>query len=344
MVENSRSDALGPGVTDQMVENAITTSGYPLQLLVSSMLRESFFLQEEWGYIDSDTRSTRTIDIVASRQLYDLKQDEPPARIRPELHFIIECKQSELPYIFFLSDGKPWVHHFPGIAGLKNNEIQITSDDDPATWSFDPLHLIGLDQSPFLTEAAPVCITFSKCVRKSPNLVLDGSNAYNSIMSPILKAIAHFEKVQHPPTTAYYFDCQLVIGLAVLDAPMVGVRITKTGQERTRLSWVRVVRRQPHEGIHKYDNSRVFGVDIVHKDYLQAYIQQHVLPFAEQFAERALRHAQVLADGKGFISGMGSNSWTELEERLQPSGVVTSAKRAKSILGRITGLLIVRRN
>jgi hypothetical protein len=335
--ENPVANTLGAGVTAAMVEQAIHESGYPLQLVVAQELAHEFALQEEWSFVDPDSGSTRTIDLLASKRLFEL--EEPQPRVRPALNFVIECKQSELPYVFFLSGSNPWVPDFPLISGLKTRDIVITSDDNPSRWTFRPLHVLELDRHPFLTEAVPFCMTFSKCVRKGSDLVLSGSDPYQSLVFPILKAASYFDKVQSPPPTAYYFDCEIVIGLGVLDAPMVGVCLTDSGTKSELLPWVRVVRHQPSNGVHKYDRSQVFGIDIVHKGYLGTYVDQHVMPFANEFSRLVLKYPDVLANARGFVSGMGENSWTNIEPRLQRAMLTTGRKRWKVVLSNLTALL-----
>ena len=119
------------------------------------------------------------------------------------------------------------------IAGLKTRNIAITSDDDPSTWNFDPISVFDLNRHPFLTEETPICMTFSKCVRKGSDLVLSGSDAYQNLVFPLTKAALHLRDRQTPPKTAYYFDCDLIIPLAVIDAPMVGVSLEKNGTNIT---------------------------------------------------------------------------------------------------------------
>ena len=303
-------------MTDEMVSSAVKASGYPLQLVVARTLRENFSLIEEWGFTDPETQTVRTIDLLASKQLYDLQGPQP--RVRPAITFVIECKQSELPYVFFLAEAKCWLPDFPLVSGLKSNDIVTTSDDDPSTWHHRPLDLLGLQHTqPFLKDAPHFCVTFSRCVRKGSALALSGSDPYQSVMFPILKAMCHFDCVQRPPVTAHYFDCNLVIGLAVLDAPMVAVKMTDSGSESTLVPWVRIVRHEPCEGEHKYDRYRVCGVDVVHKDYLRDYVREHALPFAAEFGRLALKHATVLAECRGFIPSMRKQGWTGMEARLQ---------------------------
>ena len=313
--ENPSSNRLTPGVSVEVLADAIHASGYPLQLQVAQNLSEGFYIQEEWSYIDHQTQVPRTIDLVASRELFEWKDPQP--RVRPELNLVIECKQSDLPYVFFLSDRHPRLPDFPTISGLKAKNVVITSDDDPSSWHIPPLGALGLDQHSFLSDSVPFCVTFSKCVRHGKKLTLSGSDPYQNLMLPILKAADHFDQTQIPPPTAHYFDGHLVIGVGVLDAPMVGVRLTDSGPNTELLPWVRVVRHEPTGEASKYTSSRVRGVEIVHKDYLNQYVDRHALPFAREFAQLVLKHPDVLADAKGFVPGMGKNSWTEIETRLQ---------------------------
>ena len=45
-----------------------------------------------------------------------------------------------------------------------------------------------------------------------------------------------------------------------------------------------------------------------------------MLPFAKSLSLKMLKHHQVLADGKGFVKGMGKDSWRKIEERLEERG------------------------
>lgn len=339
---NPTTNELGNGITENHVQHAVFDSGYPLQTTVVNNLLSRFQVQEEWSYVDSDTQTIRTLDILASRDLFEFTEPQP--RIRPSLDLLIECKKSELPYVFFLTQSKPWVPHFPIIAGLSSEYINLTSDDDPSTWSFRVLHVLGLESHPFLRNAPEFCTTFSKCVRKGKNIALSGSESYNGLVFPILKSLSHFRLVEQPPKTAIYFDCHLVIGLGVLDSPMVGVRIKDNGNEMELLPWVRVVRHQSGDEEDHYHRINIYALDIVHKDFLETYLEKHVLPFANVFSQFALKHQHVLAESRGFVSGLGKDSWHNIEDRLDKFGGEAKTKRYKAIGKKIFSLVWGRKN
>lgn len=97
---NPSTNSLGSGVTESDLANAIQHSGYPFQTIIANSLRDNFYVQDEWAYIDRDTKELRTIDLLASKNLYD--RDSPEKNlVRPSINLIIECKQSDLPMCFF---------------------------------------------------------------------------------------------------------------------------------------------------------------------------------------------------------------------------------------------------
>ena len=333
---NLPANTLGPGVSDDAVKNAIESSGYPLQLAVAKELRKSFSLQEEWAFRDDDTGDIRTIDILATAFL---PSSEPNPRIRPAVTLVIECKQSELPYVFFLTDGLPLAHDFPVVAGLKSEEVVLVTDDNNSSWHLSPLlAILGYEAwqtDTFLATGAPRCVTLSKCVRKGKDLELSGSEPYQGLVFPISKAVRSYQKSLTQVSTAYYFDCQIVIGLAVIDAPMVGVRLTDSGVEPALVPWVRILRHEPFGGQGRAACSRTVGIDVVHKSYLAAYVKKQLLEFSFNFASNALEHQRELAESRGFVSGMGADSWSEIHRRLEPMSFGSRPRRLASALKKL---------
>ena len=215
----------------------------------------------------------------------------------------------------------------------------ITSDDDPSTWDYSVLQVLELGSHPFLIDQPKFCMTFSKCARKGKDLELSGSAPFLGLVFPLLKALFHFSKVETPPETAWYFDAHLAIGLAVVDAPMIGVHVTEAGNEIELLPWVRVIRHQSSESSDWLHKINANAIDVVHSDYLAQYIKEKLMPFAEEFSKLALKHQHVLAEGKGFVTGMGQNGWTNIEPRLQRAKLKNKAKRYRAIGTNIMRLL-----
>lgn len=340
---NPLANILGAGISDDQVSEAVEKSGYPLQYKVASLLRPLFWTQEEWSFLDRQTGELRTTDLLATRPLFEYEKWKG-TRIRPELNLIIECKQSQLPYVFFLSKELGWVSHFPMFAGLFQHDIELTTDDDPSTWTLPLLQVLDMEEHPFVKEVPAFSTLFSKTVRKGEKLELSGTEAFQGLVLPLLKALHHFSRVHSPSETAMYFDCHMVLGLGVLDAPMVAVRMTDAGYQLEMVPWVRVVR---HEGDQLEDwprTGKLYAIDIVHKDFLVTFVEQHLLPFAQTFSERALLQQRVLASGKGFVSGLGKGHIHDLETRLQPRHLQAKATRGRLFVSSVLGFLTRRRS
>jgi hypothetical protein len=328
---NPNSNHLGPGINDDDVISAITKSGFPLQTIVAQRLRRDFNVQDEWSYIDRDTKEIRTIDILASRVLYNFADKNHP-RIRPTLNILIECKQSILPYVFFLSPNSPWLSEYPILSGLFKNSIILSTDDDASTYNDTIIQALGLNNHPFVIEGPRYSMTFSKCARKGSDLELSGTEAYQGLVLPLVKSMLHFQSAATPPPTAYYFDCHLTIPLAVLDAPMIGVDAENNNP--ILLPWIRVVRNESYEKEDQSERFKTYAIDVIHKDFLDTYLQEHLLPFANHFSDLALKHQTEIATGEGYATGL-SKRWHPIEERLQPRELKIKAARGKVILSHI---------
>jgi hypothetical protein len=313
---NPADNRLAPGITEEQLSEAVRKSGYPLQTLIASSLRLDFAVQEEWSFLDNDTGALRTLDILADRALYEVHAEQP--FVRPHLTLLIECKQADLPFVFFISATRPWTRNFPYFAGLAQDKIIVETDDDPSTYNETVLTALSLSDHPFVCNAAEPCMSLSKCVRSGKNIELSGTEAYQNIVLPLVKALRHFKKQEQPPSTARYFDCHIPLGIAILDAPMVAVRVQNNGSALSLTPWVRVVRHEAVEADHSQDRMQTFGLDIVHRSFFDKYLQQHAIPFAQQLAQLAIKHHIELSSGEGFVPGMGANWATNIEQRLRP--------------------------
>jgi len=331
---NTTTNRLGAGVSEEQVLDAVVRSGYPLQTVIGDVLRaksfsrnEKFTIQEEWSFIDRDTKELRTLDLLAELRLHDWN---PQPRVRPQLCLLIECKQSQLPYVFFQTSSKPHLFNFPMVAGLRSDKIAITTDDDPSTWTLSVINVLDLERDPF-QFTPPFCHTLSKCVRKGSDLELSGSDAYNGLVLPLVKALQHYAIAHTPVDTAWYYDCNFTVAVAILDAPMIGVSVEQSEPILSMLPWVRVLRHEYLEDAERFERDRHWVLDVVHKDFFSDYLDKHLIPFVERSAERVLRHTTELATGSAFVPRMGANGWGTFEVRMKPRSTVSRVARATAV-------------
>jgi hypothetical protein len=316
-ITNPETNKLIAGVTEADITNAVGRSGYPLQSIVADLCEElEFRTVQEWGFVDKDSGHLRTLDVKAEKYLFDGAHGAE-ARVRPSLVLLIECKQSQLPYIFFLARHPIRISHFPVLAGLHHNEIALKTDDDRSTYNVGILGALDLESHKFVVDDPEFCSSFSKCVRKGKELELSGSEPFLEVVSPLVKALHHFRSAVEPPKTALYFDLFLALAVAVIDGPMVGIKVKGKTNELTFLPWVRTVRHEYWDAPHRWERGRAFAVDIVHKDFFRTYVEEYVQPFAVEFSRLALKHHEVIASGKGFAEGMAKVSYRKIESCLK---------------------------
>jgi hypothetical protein len=312
---NPSTNQLRPGLSEEQLADAIGSSGYPLQTVIADYLRARFRVQEEWGYTDSSSGVVRTLDLFAERSY---TPDDPNTfRVRPALDLLIECKQSELPYVFFLTDSvRAW--RFPVVAGLYSSSVTIETDDDRSTWILPIIDVLELRSHPFL-DAPNTAATFSKCFRAGKEVQLSGTDPYNSLVLPLASALANFVARTRPEVAAAWQDERVVLAVGILDAPMVGVRLQNRTTGLELVPWVRVVRNTPDARDHitrPYGESVV--IDIVHRDYFSNYLEQWVEPFMTELRSRSEKHHEEIASGRAFAARMGEGSLSGIEQRLTP--------------------------
>lgn len=337
--DNPEGNGLPEGLDEIKLAEAVLKSGYPLQISVANQLRKSYFVQHEWSFNDDETNTLRALDIFAEKRLYMYQENNHP-RIRPTLNLLIECKQADLPYVFFLSPDKPYTRNFPIIAGLPKNSIEIKTDDDPSTWHLSLTQALNLDTHDFIKQSVGCCMSLSKVERKGKDLKvqdyteieLSGKDPFKNIVLPLVKAVKHFCKDEQPPVTAHYFDLHITMAVAILDAPMVTVQETQEGQQIISTPWVRVFRHEYSENEDWSDRSQMYAIDFVHKDYLEKFLTDHVEPFSKHLGDLALKHAEEIISGKGFAKDMEKHWVSGVEERLQPRNVAKRVGRISTII------------
>ncbi len=296
-LENPLRNALGVGLTLEKVETAIAKSGYPLQTHVAHILRNyGFRVSPEWSFIDRDSHDLRSMDLRASLRLYELGDQ---TRARPALDLLIECKQSELPFIFFTGETLPWSARLPFVVGLKQDKFSVSTDRIGGSFTTDLQSAISL-QSHRFNNTAPIAYTMSKCQRKGSDVILSGEEAYSGIVLPLVKALHHLKVAEAPPTTAHYFDVHYAVALAVLDAPMLKFE----NGSATMAPWVRLLRHEAGDSrLGKNDRGITVAVDLVHREFLDTYLRDHLIPAGQDFAAKVLRHPQEVADCEGHLNG-----------------------------------------
>ncbi len=297
---------LPAGVSLEDLVEAVRSSGYPLQGRVADAVGElvgapmAAAIHEEWRYVDAESGRSRAIDVrceIFPETTADLE------RVRPFVDLLIECKSSELPWLFFTRPGSGHTVALPRIAGLPSEELRI-SDHKGGSWRLPAVQACGLIAEPFVLDAAPSAGSFARVRRKGKKLELSGTEGWESLTSPLLKAVDYLCEVTAPPATLRAFDARLVLPIAVLDAPMYQIGSDASGSPQIEpISWVRVERHEtPIPGSHP-TRPRLSSFDVIQVDALSTYVPE-VLSFGDQFVRAVRRHQHSLADGHGFVPSM----------------------------------------
>ncbi|MBO2437282.1 hypothetical protein [Actinomadura nitritigenes] len=314
MASESDAGQLGAGISAASLMEAVRRSGYPFQAEVARDLRSALselggrsFIQEEWAFVDSESEQTRTLDIWAK---VPLSSPETIRRrqILPHLDMLIECKQSELPYVFFLrSELSGETFNYPEIVGLPDGRLKIfraSSDGKPtgASLSISLQNALNAENLEFCNMPAPVAISFAKVLRKGGSkLELTGEDTYRAITMPLSKAADYLKSSYEIRQPKNRVRLNFIVCLAVLRAPMVGVYLHQGKQMLMNTPWIRVSRMEP---LRESDgggrvNSMIRYFDVIHFDYFKQYVKVLIRDM-QALAQRCADHSEVLRAGVGL--------------------------------------------
>ena len=309
----------GAGVTESALREAVSRSGYPLQGVAVDTITSTLRLgcrdanewatrvQEEWSYIDLDEGKVRNLDALVVHDLTpnDVVTDyghilKPAGSFRHHLVFLVECKQSMLPFVFFLRNAD--AGSVPSVIGWPHPEIDVEVGGDRGEGGFHYFmtapDAFGLSQFRHCPDA-PVAIGMRHVVRRGNKVELSGDEVFRELSLPLSKALAHYresvERRERPG--ALYHDLHNVHAVVVLRAPMVGIRSEGDDFTTEHLSVVRLVRVEPGSE-QRFASSAISTTDVVHIDALGEYVSE-VVAAAQLVVARVNENAVCLLTGEG---------------------------------------------
>ncbi|MCV7229091.1 hypothetical protein [Mycolicibacterium komossense] len=317
------------GISISDVSEAIAHSGYPLQADVAHVIKQAvdrsynvtLNLQEEWTYVDGESDQVRSLDTYAAmnfvRRFDNLDRvelqdgDDPPSghshwMYGCGLDLLVECKQSEMPYVFFIRDESPSeTHDFPEFVGIPSTSV-ILHHKEPETEALSDFafhmsvhDIIGVSDFEFFKGPGKYAGSISNVVRRGKKVELTGEEAYRSLMLPLRKAAQHLKGI-HEPEDAFsedwFYRIHIVVCVAVLRAPMFASRRQDDEHRLEPIPWVRAWRLEPRTSEFRRDECRY--MDVVHESFLPKYLEMMLRDFVA-LATRLEDAEDVLFEGRG---------------------------------------------
>ena len=132
---------------------------------------------------------------------------------------------------------------------------------------------------------------FCKIYRKGKELKADHGEVYNSVVIPLIKAIAYQKNLRHPKPTWQYFDMFLHYPIIIVDGD-----IFKVDSECKSIEEVNHV-----ELIRNYYSSRIGGtyhIDVVRKDNFCKFVDEVLMPSIMKIDEEVKRKEKAISKGK----------------------------------------------
>ncbi|MFF1305288.1 hypothetical protein [Streptomyces sp. NPDC058307] len=304
------------GMNPEDLKEAISRSGYPFQATTAASLRgrlaEHFHdvnIQEEWEYMDSETQQARSVDIFADIGVLNFEHrvyKSPAMPLFCRLNLVIECKQSENPYIFFLRDAPPeGAPSFPEMLGPIKEEIKVFARSEGGEISdratiLSVRDLLGFYEFDFVLPPVPYAVSLAKAIRNKSKVEVTGEETYRALTYPLLKAVDHLRATVQSGSHSKWQE-RFLVPIAVVRAPMVGSIFSAEGEQKLiSLPWVRMSRLEPvrntAEG--KSLGTVVRYYDVVHESYLDTYVDA-LAEALIKISRRIMEHPDELRYGAG---------------------------------------------
>jgi hypothetical protein len=307
---NPANNNLPSSADESELIKSIEMSGYPLQGIVSSKLKDHFGVTEEWGYIDSDTKEHRSLDVFAYKALFDNKG----AATQPSIALLIECKRSIHPYVFFKIVTDRSIPQFPRVVGLPNEDVELGQLNAGKFRDIPVSAVLGLNKHPFIDSGPPRCAAFTQATLSGKKINLSGSDPFNNIVLPLVKATKHITKLYKIEHNAQRLFPTLSLCISVLDAPMVLVESPDKTSDPVLTPWVRVVRLEANPDQKRFLPYHFYVIDVVHIDYFDEVIYKQLMPFAEEFSKRAIALGSILSKG-GVVENLDDWTWDQIKKK-----------------------------
>jgi hypothetical protein len=309
---------LKAGITESDVLEAISKSGYLFQAEIADQIRQQFSgivgarFQEEWAYIDADSQGIRTLDVYAEIPLWEVDDEgnRHLRRVQPYLDILVECKQSELPYVLFLRTGTVSdVANFPEFGGMKSDDIRVF----PEEWGTKPDHMRGESYMLSVHDAFACynleafvgppfnALSFAKVTRKKGEggkLEISGEETYRGLTLPLLKAADYVKSQVEAEEDAAIVSPRFIVPVAVVRAPLMGAFLHSGKPILAGVPWARICRIEPAaSGQVAVGKARFF--DIVHSDFWEEYLQI-LMNDSFELAGRMLDHEEEVFSGNAL--------------------------------------------
>lgn len=303
---NPEGLVLPDGIDPVKLVEAVSASGYPLQTVVARQLDHGFNVVEEWGFVDRVSQEHRALDVYAYRRL-----ESSSSRLEPSLALLVECKRSDLPYVFFAAGIPRTPSDFPPIVGFPRSRFHLHQGSSGSV-EISPAAFLRCSDFSFVQDP-PVAVTFSRVERKSQDLRLSGDVPYRTVVLPLASALDHLRDSRgHAPPQQPVFFPTLAVCACVVDAPLVLASGTPETPELSMASWVRLVHQETlRDG--SWWRRRDYFVDVVRRDFLCSYVDEHLLPFAERIASRMTEREELMLAGAGKVASWDSWTWDEIQ-------------------------------
>jgi hypothetical protein len=170
-----------------------------------------------------------------------------------------------------------------------HNAVTIHESSGKRLSEISGVAVLGLAELPFVHPGLPHRSAFTMAISQGDKVTVSGTDPFNAVILPLVKAMDH-------ATSLYKAESNLSPREASTPALM---------------PWVRVRRQeaQPDRDRIKYMH---YAVDLIHVDFFDEFIADHLTPFADEFVSRVKKQSTILFKS-GTVANLDNWHWDKIK-------------------------------
>jgi hypothetical protein len=287
---------------DEVVE-ALRQSGHLLEQEIAAGLETVGFATEtNRAFADPEEGKSRELDVWATRTLYE--DDERQLRVFIQL--LIECKSSRAPFVVLTRPlGKGYRRSPPQELSFPVPEYHtnVTNAAGRSYRVVPAFFYLELDQQYWPWTDGRRGVAIIRLDRQKDKWAADNTGIFDSLVYPLAKAMLAFRNHFNPtgratPVPGHWKYVGLFLPVVVLDSRLYVVDGSSNAPQVEVVQHVRVQRELRTKHL-----QGLFGIDVVHRDYLLDWVSRVVVPFGEHVVARVTAEPWLTTKTSPSVSG-----------------------------------------
>lgn len=272
-------------VTREQILKAVTESGFLMEQDIATTFEKlSFHVTTNIAFEDSEEGKSRETDVYAFKRFYF----NETSKIIIDIIFLCECKNNTNPFVFISRNKNVGDKNFvPNGIVLAKDEFKIPFENRTNSYSIQSaFKVLQLNDYHHYFKTEQKAVQFCKIIRQGKDFKAQHDGIYDGIFLPLAKA---FEiKRKDVQNYAYAHNIiSLIYPAVILNSEIYDIDSEYPNpKQKEYVSFKREIKSKQLKG--------QFLIEFIHKNAIEKFYQDEVLPLANRLKEIAEKNPEKL--------------------------------------------------